>query len=102
MNTLYLDTTDNKVIEIALDIAGKKDTVKREMDFHKSQIILPMVEELLKKHALSLTDLNAIEVATGKGSFTGIRVGVAIANTLGWILKIPVNGTQDVLLPTYS
>jgi len=72
------------------------------MDFHKAQIILPMVEEILKKHRLVLQDLDVIEVNPGPGSFTGVRVGVSIANALSYALGIPVNGKRTPVEPLYS
>jgi len=62
--------------------------------FHTSQQVLPMIESLLSEHNLTLTDVASIEVASGPGSFTGLRVGVAIANALGLLLDIPVNGKK--------
>jgi len=46
----------------------------------------------LKKNKFDFNDISAIEVNPGPGSFTGLRIGVTIANTLGWVLKVPVNG----------
>lgn len=51
-----------------------------------------MIDALLKKYKLKLTDIDTIRVETGPGSFTGLRVGVSIANALGYALNISVNG----------
>lgn len=56
---------------------------------------LPIIDEL------KLSDVTEIEVVTGPGSFTGLRVGAAVANTLGLLLDIPVNGKKDLVIPTY-
>ena len=48
--------------------------------------------ELLCFGERKIKDISEIEVNTGPGSFTGLRVGVSIANALGWALGIPVNG----------
>ena len=68
--------------------------IEQKIDHQKAQIVLPLMEELLKKHKLQLSDLNAITVNTGPGSYTGIRVGISIANALGFALQIPINGTE--------
>ena len=47
---------------------------------------------LLKAHNASLTDLHRIAVTVGPGGFMSIRVGIALANTLSWSLKIPLAG----------
>ena len=92
MKTLFIDTTNNKEITINLTVDKKKYISTKQMDYRKSQIVLQLIERLLKKHSYALQDLSAIEVVTDHGSFTGIRVGLSIANTLGWVLNICVNG----------
>src|SRR5438045_2950396 len=89
---LFIDTTNNKEMTVGLKIEGKDFIEKKELDTRKAQVVLPILEELLKKHKLRLENLTAVEVNSGPGSFTGIRVGLSIANTLGFLLQIPVNG----------
>ena len=69
-------------------------TEKVSLQSHKAQQVLPMTKAILEKYDLTLQDLTAIHVNTGPGSFTGLRVGIAIANCLGYLLKIPVNGKE--------
>lgn len=52
--------------------------------------------QFLKKNGVKLSDLKAIAVFRGPGSFTGLRVGISVANTLAWVLKIPVIGFSGV------
>ena len=92
MNVLILDTADNKKISIALKINDKKYILTQKISSNKTQIVLPMIDKMLKKHKVKLKDIHEVEVNTGYGSFTGIRVGMAIANALGFVLKIPVKG----------
>lgn len=91
MNVLLIDTSSNKEICVGIRISGKKYLVRKKIDRQKAQIVLPLIEKLLKKHNLRLSDLSKIEVNTGPGSFTGLRVGIAIANTLSFALNIPIN-----------
>lgn len=92
MITLILDTADNKKITVGLDINGKKYAQTEKITSKKTQIVLPMIDKILKKHSLKQEDLSGIRINTGPGSFTGLRVGLAIANALSFVLKIPVNG----------
>lgn len=85
---LYIDTADREEITIGLD----KRRFKTKAKEGASQKLLAFIEETLKKERISMQEITEIEVNTGPGSFTGLRVGVAVANTLGWALKIPVNG----------
>ena len=89
---LYINTKDPKMVEVAL----KKDcqVVKKitDQNEHGSEVLLPLIVKLLKTEKLDFKDLTGIEVETGPGSFTGLRVGAAVAQALGFALKIPVNG----------
>ncbi len=55
-----------------------------------SQTLLPMLDELRRMTELDLHTLDAIAVAAGPGSFTGLRIGSATAKGLGLALDIPI------------
>lgn len=55
-----------------------------------SQTLLPMLDELAKMTELNLDTIDAIAVAAGPGSFTGLRIGSATAKGLGLALKKPL------------
>ena len=55
-----------------------------------SQTLLPMVDEIARMIELDLKTLDAIAVAAGPGSFTGLRIGSATAKGLGLALDIPL------------
>lgn len=87
---LFIDTSNAEKIIVGID--GKK--YKKEARKEKSQKLLPFIVELLKKEGKKLEDIDEIKVNTGPGSFTGLRVGVSVANALGWSLGVPVNGKR--------
>lgn len=67
----------------------------------QSQELLPKINALLQANkpassadGLQPTALKAIVVFAGPGSFTGLRVGVSVANALAWSLDIPVIGVK--------
>jgi len=103
MVTLILDTADNKKITVGLKINGKEYIRTKKIKSNKTQVILPMIDKILKKHLLKPEDLSEIQVNAGPGSFTGLRVGLAIANALSFVLKIPVNDQEvgEIILPIY-
>ena len=55
-----------------------------------SQTLLPMLDEVAKMMELDLNTIDAIAVAAGPGSFTGLRIGSATAKGLGLALKKPL------------
>jgi tRNA threonylcarbamoyladenosine biosynthesis protein TsaB len=99
---LFIDTSAINTAKIAVEIDGKRFEKTSESKVLKSQMVLPMIEEILKEHKLKLTDITSITIFTGPGSFTGLRVGATVANALGYLLDIPVNGKKALVLPVYS
>lgn len=87
---LLIDTSSNKEVKIGIRMDGEYRLFKRKITHQKAQVVLPMIDRLLRQYKVSLKDLRSIEVNTGSGSFTGIRVGMAIANAISFALKIPV------------
>ena len=55
-----------------------------------AQSLLPLIQRLLSEATLSIRDLDAIAVRAGPGSFTGIRIGVGIAQGLSEANSTPV------------
>ncbi len=55
-----------------------------------SQTLLPMLDELRNMIELDMESLDAIAIAAGPGSFTGLRIGAATAKGLGLALKKPL------------
>ena len=95
--SLYIDTSKTNETKVAFQIGGEKKEKVIVSQYHSSQKVLPILESLLGENNLTLGDITAIDVATGPGSFTGLRVGAAIGNMLGWLLQAPVNGKRTPL-----
>ena len=55
-----------------------------------SQTLLPMLDEVVKMTELELASVDAIAVAAGPGSFTGLRIGASTAKGLGLAMGIPL------------
>jgi tRNA threonylcarbamoyladenosine biosynthesis protein TsaB len=58
--------------------------------------ILPLIEEALARAGWNRTQLDRIAVGAGPGSFTGLRVGIAIAQGLSEGLGIPLVGVPSL------
>lgn len=105
---LYINTKDSKVVTVALKENGKIVEKLSEENEYGSQVLLPLIVILIQttkttnpglssqiQSGIGNIDwrvLDGIEVETGPGSFTGLRVGASVAQALGFALNIPVNG----------
>ena len=61
-----------------------------------SQTLLSMAENMIKSCGLTPQDIQAVSVAAGPGSFTGVRIGVAAAKGFAWGLEIPCCGVSTL------
>lgn len=79
---LYIETS-GEICSVALSRRTEliREIVVKEPRAH-ARIIAPMVEEILNKSAISISDTDAIVVSEGPGSYTGLRVGVSVAKGL--------------------
>ncbi|MGB0191198.1 MAG: tRNA (adenosine(37)-N6)-threonylcarbamoyltransferase complex dimerization subunit type 1 TsaB [Nocardioides sp.] len=83
---------------LTLDTATPLVTVALRAMKHGEQLA-PLIERCLLDVGAVRQDLTAIGVGVGPGPFTGLRVGLVTARTLGFVLEIPVYGvcSLDVL-----
>jgi tRNA threonylcarbamoyl adenosine modification protein YeaZ len=70
---------------------------------HAEQL-MPLVSEVVAESGHVLADLAGIVVGVGPGPFTGLRVGIVTAQTLGYVLDVPVRGvcSLDIVAITYA
>ena len=61
-----------------------------------SQTLMVMAEDLLKQCGKTMSDVTAVAVAEGPGSFTGVRIGVAAAKGLSWGGQLPCYGVSTL------
>ncbi len=90
---LSVDTSKANEIQVSL-IIGSKIYTETSQQKLGSQVLLSLVKKILKNSKTEIKDLTEIKVNTGPGSFTGIKVGVSVANALAFAVKIPVNGKK--------
>ena len=61
-----------------------------------SQTLMVMAEDLLKQCGKTVSDVTAVAVAEGPGSFTGVRIGVAAAKGFAWGRDLPCYGVSTL------
>lgn len=91
MNILKLDTSISSQVSIEL-VCGQEVFRLVRKNKPGSQVLLDLITKILSQAKLKPGQLDSIEVSTGPGSFTGLRVGVSVAQALGYALGIKVNG----------
>lgn len=96
MKILALETSA-KAVSAAITEAGTLlAACYQNTGLTHSRTLMPMVEAMLKNAELTMADMDAIAVAAGPGSFTGIRIGVAAAKGLAFAAEKPVVGVSTL------
>lgn len=88
---LHIETS-TKVCSVALSLDGKLVRVKEsnELEYSHGENLTLFIASVLEDSKVSLNDLVAISVASGPGSYTGLRIGVSTAKGLCYALGIPL------------
>ena len=94
---LYIDTSNSEKIVVGINGENYTEDSRKE----KSQKLLAVIDREVGKQAGVIKDLSEIEVVLGPGSYTGLKVGVSVANALSWTLQIPINGKNRLVEPSY-
>lgn len=92
MRILAIDTTGGLCSCALVEDGGATAACSRAMRIGHAEHLFPQIEATLGKAGRAPSDLDAIAVATGPGSFSGIRIGVAAARGLALALDIPALG----------
>lgn len=90
MSTILAIDTSTEACSVALFYQNEitHDFIISERDHTKK--ILPMVDNILHQAGCSLSQLDAIAFAQGPGSFTGVRIGIGVAQGLALGIDVPM------------
>lgn len=98
---LYLDTSTPKTT-LRLDSKEYKYTFSNDL----AEKLLKFIHDKLKENSKDWHDITEITFMTGPGSFTGLRIGATIVNTLSHELNIPLKDhhgkTHKQIIPNYG
>jgi tRNA threonylcarbamoyladenosine biosynthesis protein TsaB len=89
--------TSSRIIGVALydGLRVLGESVWSSDDYHTVELA-PAVAETVARAGLQIKDLQAVAVATGPGSFTGLRIGLALAKGLALARRLPMVGIRSL------
>lgn len=93
---LYLDTADRDKRIVKL-LKGSK--IVSEIAGDEDEFVL--INKILKSNKITIKEISEIGVNPGPGSFTGLKVGVSIANAFNYA-KGNMKSWKDLILPEYG
>ncbi len=94
MSRILSIDTSNALCSVAVNDNGEIFFSASDQPRQHARRILPMVSQLLSERKLRLTDIDAVAVVSGPGSFTGLRIGAGVAQGLAFGAGIPVIGVS--------
>lgn len=95
MRILAIDTATERC-SVALLIEGR--FVERSVETARghAELVLPMVDAVLREGGVQLTALDALAYGRGPGAFTGVRIAVGVAQGLGFGAGLVTIGISDL------
>ncbi|VUD56503.1 tRNA threonylcarbamoyladenosine biosynthesis protein TsaB [Thalassocella blandensis] len=86
---LALDASTEKC-SVTLVVEGRFHSRECNIPRSHAKVMLPLIQELLNEHGMTLRELSKIVVSRGPGSFTGIRICLSIAQGLAYGSGLPI------------
>ena len=98
MYKLLLDSS-NKFLSVGLSKDGRVvDKICYEAWQRQSEMMVTEVDNILKRNGIDKSQLDGVIAGVGPGSYTGVRIGVTIAKTIAYALKIKLYGKSSLSL----
>jgi tRNA A37 threonylcarbamoyladenosine modification protein TsaB len=95
MYKIFIDSSDRY---------EKKVQLKKDKEIVAEKVgdldIVVALRDILVENNLEISDVEIVDVNKGPGSFTGLKIGITVANTLNWVLG--KKDVKDLDLPKYG
>jgi len=83
--------TSTEVCSVSISSGGITLCEKESSDgLNHSEFLTVFIEDLFRENGISASDLHAVAVSKGPGSYTGLRIGISVAKGMCYALKIPL------------
>ena len=102
MRILFIDTSSADVSISIVESSKILSNIRETIPNKHSIYTVSFLDEALKKAGLTPNDIEKILVVTGPGSFTGVRIGVAIAKTFAYVKKIDITSVSSLKMLALS
>ncbi len=95
---LYINSIKNNSTKIEIKLIEAEGVVKEESQsaqYEQSEKLLPLIEQVINQSGRAVSEIKEIEVENKGGTFTSVRIGIVVANALGYAWGVPVVGTDS-------
>jgi tRNA threonylcarbamoyladenosine biosynthesis protein TsaB len=91
MESILIIETSTEICSLALAVDGQlKDCIESDEGQNHARLTTVFAEQLLRRNGLTTSDLSAVAVSKGPGSYTGLRIGVSTAKGICYASRIPL------------
>lgn len=99
MACILLLETATKACSVALERNGKLISLRENTseDYSHSEKLTPFIEDVMQESGITLSELDAVAVSKGPGSYTGLRIGVSTAKGICYAIEKPLIAVNTLL-----
>lgn len=90
MNILAIDTSTDYLSLAIMKNEKIPARIHKKAGKRHSILLVPMIDKLLRKVGLKITDIDCFAISAGPGSFTGLRIGITVVKGFAYVLKKPI------------
>lgn len=96
MKVLGIDTSTLMTTCAVMEDENLLGEFSLSLDMSHSEALVPMIQQLMENLKLKITDIDLFAVASGPGSFTGLRIGLATAKSFAHVTGKPLVGVSSL------